>query len=369
MLTSLLVAHALATDPMLTHQGRLTDTAGAPIDGTVALRVSLFDTEASPSPFFTRLYASQPVQDGYFAVQILRNDANQPLDPDDFTDGEVWLGVEVGGQPAGARQRLGASPFSIASSQSASAEGPTIVRSDDGLRCLKLTLPASGYTLQQTAVDCTTGATIGLTQSGGVWSHAGNALQSCNAYKSSPLYVNQGSGLYLIDPDLTGTVAPMNAWCDMTTDSGGWTHVVHSNTAGAFTGSSTYQTGGNYRFNDVPPHTHIAMFVYRGGVLEAGIASAKMATYVPGQTGTSLIDYSSFTWEQWNSSWASYTGSSLSSCFHSTYQDLCFQSGYIGTCNSGSSYVHTASSSSWVSHSHCSLSGGKPDVNVIIAVR
>lgn len=49
------------------------------------------------------------------------------------------------------------------------------------------------------------------------------------------------SGLYYIDPDGTGPIAPYATYCDMFTDGGGWTLVAHANNgvlAGKLTGDS-----------------------------------------------------------------------------------------------------------------------------------
>jgi hypothetical protein len=241
-------------DPPLSvpHQGRLVDASGIPVTGTVNLRVTLYDTAAAPSGFWTRLFSNVAVDDGYYAVTLTTDDAAQPLDLADFDDGEVYVGVHVGTTELLPRQALGSVPFALSAGTAGSAGGTGLVpsvtlQSGDGTRCLKLEIGA-GYNLASTAVNCTTGAALGLVQSGGVWTFAGGALTSCLAYKQHATYTNQGSGAYSIDPDGSGPNASFDAYCEMDTDGGGWTFLGHAETNYAGTGGGKFfeQNVGTY---------------------------------------------------------------------------------------------------------------------------
>lgn len=212
----------------LTHSGRLIAPDGAPVSGTHDVRVTLYDTQTSTPALWTRQFTGLPVQDGYFAVTLVTNDANQPLDLAHFSDGEVWVGTEVDGLALAGRQRLGSVPYALVAGTAAAGVSPSVtLQSTDLSRCTRLEMPSTGYTLVQVPVNCTTGATLGLSSSGGVFSLGGQALASCKAYRDHATYSNEGDGTYLIDPDGGGSNPAFNAYCDMTTDNGGWTLVMN----------------------------------------------------------------------------------------------------------------------------------------------
>lgn len=220
------LAHAAA--PLaLGHQGRLLSADGAPVNGPHDIRVTLYDTAAQADPgLWTRQFAALPVQDGYYAVTLVLDDASQPLDPADFDDGEVWVGVAVDGAPLGERQRLGSVPFAI-SAGSASSGGASV----------PIATNASGACSVGSVVYDTATASLRVCQTGtwGVeienagsfrrWSD-GTYAGSCNAYRNpgpGRAYAGAtGSGVYRLD--VSGSV--FDAWCDMVDDGGGWTLVA-----------------------------------------------------------------------------------------------------------------------------------------------
>jgi hypothetical protein len=241
---------AVAGAPLtLTHTGRLLGADGTPVVGARDLRVSLYGDVSTTTPFWTRLYDDVPVQSGYFALSLVTSDTAQPLDADDFADGGVWVETFLDGVSTGARQPLGSVPYALVAGSATPGVAPSVVlQSTDGLRCTRLSMTPTGYDVQWEAVDCTTGATVGLTLSGGVWTYAGGALATCKTYRQHPSYASQGDGVYRIDPDGNGVGNPsFDAYCDMTTDGGGWTFFGHVddnyNTTNFFVGDTgTYST-------------------------------------------------------------------------------------------------------------------------------
>lgn len=108
-----------------------------------------------------------------------------------------------------------------------------VLKSPDGNRCLKLHLKNGSSQLTTVAVNCTTGAELGLIQNAGAWEIAGGSyLRSCKEYRAYALYAGEGSGVYRIDPDGVGVgEAPVDVYCDMVSDGGtGWTLVLTRST-------------------------------------------------------------------------------------------------------------------------------------------
>ncbi|MEE8575871.1 MAG: hypothetical protein V3T31_01330, partial [candidate division Zixibacteria bacterium] len=90
----LLAATAIAEVPQtITYQGRLTDTGGQPVDATVSMVFTIYDTPTgTPGIWYSGI---QPVlvENGLFVYQL---GSVNPLADDIFTDTLRWLGIQVG---------------------------------------------------------------------------------------------------------------------------------------------------------------------------------------------------------------------------------------------------------------------------------
>lgn len=112
----LIVAEVGAVAPsQLTHQGRLTDATGLPIDGTVDLTFRLYDVPTGGTALAVETVPGVVVTDGLFSVQLT---ALADVDLYRVSDnGSWWLGVTVGSdtelQP---RLLIAAMPFAKVSS-------------------------------------------------------------------------------------------------------------------------------------------------------------------------------------------------------------------------------------------------------------
>jgi hypothetical protein len=167
----------------VTYEGRVLDSLGVGISETSDITVRLYDESSGSNPAWqTTVISNVVLQDGYFSAQF---------DPGDTVSlsAPTWVTVEVAGHgELLPRQQIGATPNALVADRlwvgDASAR--------PGHSC-------------KTIIE------------------AGSAT---------------GSHLYWIDPDGGSTANSFEAYCDMTTDGGGWT-LVYTKVATGFSPTNT----------------------------------------------------------------------------------------------------------------------------------
>jgi hypothetical protein len=108
------IVAALAADVTLTHQGRLLDGVGTPIEGATTIDVGLYGQASGGVALFSQ---STPLtlNDGYYTVSL------GPLDAG-LLAGDVWVEVDVVGTDLGSRSPLGSVPQAAFSHTAATAD-------------------------------------------------------------------------------------------------------------------------------------------------------------------------------------------------------------------------------------------------------
>ena len=89
-----------AGDSFFTHQGRVLDTLGDPVEGSVAVAVTLYSDSSGTTDVWRQTYSAVAVQDGYYSVHLEGLDGeSSPRDLDGVVGAAsaLWLGVTVGG--------------------------------------------------------------------------------------------------------------------------------------------------------------------------------------------------------------------------------------------------------------------------------
>lgn len=129
---------------------------------------------------------------------------------------------------------------------------------------------AAGWTSGWSTVVLATPSPRYIAQVGGVWQYSDGVFPAtCHAYLTGGLYSGQGSGAYKLQ--LSNGTTPVT-WCDMTTDTGGWTLVFQDTTANSDNATKNYMartstaigTWGNDKFKISAQHVAHTKVMFKG---------------------------------------------------------------------------------------------------------
>lgn len=143
---------ASAGPNVLTHQGRLTDASGVPVNGQADLDIFLYRADSGGSALWTDEFLVEP-QDGYYSIALGQDGTNPILDS--VFSGDIYLSVSIDDGTQSPRQLLASVPFAaraaVADSlsgaglaQVSAATGICAGREINGV-CLVDVGPASGF--------------------------------------------------------------------------------------------------------------------------------------------------------------------------------------------------------------------------------
>ena len=114
------IAYAVPTK--FAQQGRLLDGSGAPLDGSHALRFSLYDAAVEGDVVWSEEHYVS-LDNGYYSVEL----GNQePLDDLLFDDGPLWLELILNQAPLSPRQSLVAVPYAFRATAAEHLEGGSV---------------------------------------------------------------------------------------------------------------------------------------------------------------------------------------------------------------------------------------------------
>jgi hypothetical protein len=277
-LVCLLPTAALAADIETTWQGRLTDTAGAPIEGNHDVTITLWNDPTGAGVGVNDLHSetfNATVSDGY--VSVILGAGTPALDSAVF-EGNVWVGVTIDtGNELTPRSPITSSPktgaggigaavlafvpgsLTIGTSDNTADATASITVANLGTATvadLGFTAP-SGFThISDTCAGSIAGSstclvTFALTGSGTTGARTGTATAAgtgtntaatiltgeyqpigtesapgASCKQSRQDLTNPPSALYWLDVDGAGAEPKFQAWCDMVTNGGGWTLVA-----------------------------------------------------------------------------------------------------------------------------------------------
>src|SRR5262249_7717011 len=109
------------------HEGRLLDGEDKPLDGAFDLTFAFYskasDAAGEDNLVWSQTYAGVVVAHGIYDVDIGAPDKGKALDPADWSGGERWLGIAVGGVELTPRLRVGSTLYALHATDAATVGG------------------------------------------------------------------------------------------------------------------------------------------------------------------------------------------------------------------------------------------------------
>ena len=103
LLITFSVTAVFGQSPMINYQGKVTDSSGNPVNGTVSIHFSIYSQETGGTALWTETQSSVVVENGIF--NVLLGSVN-PISENFFDGGDRWLELEVEGEVMSPRQQI-----------------------------------------------------------------------------------------------------------------------------------------------------------------------------------------------------------------------------------------------------------------------
>lgn len=230
---------AYAEDVVLTHQIRVLDPAGAPINGERAITVELFESDITTAALWSETFDAR-LEEGFATLQ-LGLDPGTPL-PGETAGRARYAQVRIDGEALGTRQRLSSVPTAARSLLADSVEGDVTVTE------LQLEEETSGV--------CAGASDYGRIR----WN--GGAFQGCRPGGWSNMLMGEpGSSATIGMVESPGLIAYFegscpNGWSEKTSLRGRVVVSATSTAAAGNTVGSALADGAGRSITEAPSHVH-----------------------------------------------------------------------------------------------------------------
>ena len=271
MLAAMLAGAAVAQPDLMNYQGRLMDSGGAPVNGSVPVTVRVYAQESGGSVLWNQSVGSVAVTNGLYSFQFGNSSLTTVL-----TNAACWLEIEVDSETLTPRQRLVSVPYSARAKEAdaaVTAQTATTATTANSATTATTANTATTAGYATTAATATNALQLGgrtfaqVIPPGTIWAYAGTTEPSgwkfcngtvCDRVATSNLFAvigttygaGDGSTTYNV-PDLRGRVIAGRDGMGAS-PAGRLTNVV----AGATLGAAGGAEGVTLTVNQIPSHLH-----------------------------------------------------------------------------------------------------------------